>query len=166
MNTKRMATVFLVTVGAVLVPGVANAATGTTVTPSTTTVDPIFVLAGGTPVTVSDGSTDTSASSVTDVSPPAASDGSTDAGAADKKAQHDAEEAAKKAQHDAEEEAKKRQHDAEEAAKKAQHDAEEAAKKANKAPKGQVKNDTTLTSSTMSWTGDPSLFDGQGRKFG
>jgi len=153
MNTKRLATVFLVTVGGVLIPGVANAAASTTVTPSasTTTVDPIFMLAGGTTVTATDGSTDTSAPTVTDVSPPVASDSSPDADKAAKKAQHDAEEATKKAQHDADE-----------AAKKALRDAEKAAK----APKGQVKNDTTLTSSTMSWTGDPSLFDGQGRKFG
>jgi hypothetical protein len=46
---KRLATVFLLTVGGVLVPGVANAATVSTTTSTTTdptvTVSPVFVLA-------------------------------------------------------------------------------------------------------------------------
>ena len=160
MRKHRLATVFLFTVGGVLIPGIANAATSTTTdTTGSTTMSPVVIIAGGTSGTTT---TDTSSTTSPTVVPPSVSPGPSD------KAAHDAAEAAKKAAHDAAEAAKKAAHDAAEAAKQAAHDAAEAAKGPKDAKPGADVSTGPVAppGSNAAWLNDASLFDGTGRKWG
>jgi hypothetical protein len=145
MRKFWLATVLTITVGGVLMPGIANAATTSTTDPTGSTImSPVVILVGGTGTTTTSGSSTGSSSDVAT---------GNDAGKKDKAAK-DADKAAKKAADDAKK-----------AAKKAADDAKKVAKQ-NPTGSKSSSSGAQLPSIGSIWTTDPHLFDGTGRTWG